>query len=74
MKTTRITSGLAAAALLATGSFALAVPAGASDAETATCTTTEHWPASAEGRPAAHPETDADYVWFRASTSAASTG
>ena len=63
MKTTRITSGLAAAALLATGSFALAVPAGASNAETGTCTTTEHWPVSAAGRPAAHPETDAVYVW-----------
>ena len=63
MKTTRITSGLAAAAWLATGSIALAAPAGATDAETNTCSTTEHWPASAEGRPAAHPETDAVYVW-----------
>ena len=63
MKTTRITSGLAAAALLATGSFALTGPAGASDADAGACTTTEHWPASASGRPAAHPETDAVYVW-----------
>ena len=63
MKTTRITSGLAAAALLATGSVALAAPAGATETETTTCSTTEHWPASAEGRPAAHPETDAVYVW-----------
>lgn len=63
MKTTRITSGLAAAALLATGSFALAAPAGASDADAGACTTGEHWPASAAGRPAAHPETDAVYVW-----------
>ena len=49
-------------------------PAGATETETTICSTTEHWPASAEGRPAAHPETDADYLWFRASTSAASTG
>ena len=63
MKTTRITSGLAAAALLATGSFALAAPAGATDTETGPCATTERWPASAAGRPAAHPETDAVYVW-----------
>ncbi len=66
MKTTRITSGLAAAALLATGSIALAAPAGATDAETNTCSADEHWPASAEGRPAAHPETDAVYVWHTA--------
>ena len=63
MKTTRITSGLAAAALLATGSIALAAPAGATDTDAGTCATTERWPESATGRPAAHPETDAVYVW-----------
>ncbi len=63
MKATRIKSGLAAAALIATGSFALAAPAGASDADAGACAAGEHWPVSAAGRPAAHPETDAVYVW-----------
>ena len=58
----RITSGLLAGALITTGALALAAPAGAT-VEPSTCTTTEHWPATAEGRPAAHPETDGVYVW-----------
>ena len=62
MKTKQLVSSVAAATLVTVGAFALAPAAGAS-VDPSTCTTTEHWPATAEGRPAAHPETDGVSVW-----------
>ena len=62
MKVKTLSSGLAAAAMVATGTLALAAPAGAT-VDPATCTTREHWPASAEGRPAVHADAAGVYVW-----------
>lgn len=60
--TTRLIGSLAAGAVLATGSLALAAPvAGAT--ETAPACTTESWPADVNGRPAAHPEATGVYLW-----------
>ena len=62
MAMNRITAGVAAAALVTVGAFALAPSAGAATSAR-TCATGERWPASAEGRPAAHTDADAVYVW-----------
>lgn len=71
MNMKRISSGLAAATLLAAGSLALAPTAGTAGATETTAPTTcaaptEHWPASAEGRPTAHPESVGVYLWHTA--------
>ena len=62
MTTNRITASVAAAALVTVGAFALAPSAGAATSARA-CTTGERWPASAEGRPAAHTDSAGVYLW-----------
>jgi hypothetical protein len=59
--TTRILGSLAAGAVLATGSVAVAAPAGATTTP-APCVS-ERWPAATNGRPAAHPEAEGVYLW-----------
>ena len=63
MDTKRITGSVLAATLVTVGAFALAPAAGATTDTPACTTTTESWPAAAEGRPAAHPEAEGVYLW-----------
>ena len=60
MKTKQLLSGIAAGAMLAGSTLALAAPAGA---DTAPACPNEAWPTSADGRPAAHPEAEGVYLW-----------
>ena len=62
MTKNRITASVAAAALVTVGAFALAPSAGAATSAR-TCATGEHWPASADGRPAAHADAASVYLW-----------
>ncbi len=68
MKTTkrpaRIIGTLAAGAVLATGTLAVAAPgAGAAPEASASACTTESWPANVNGRPAVHPGATGVYLW-----------
>ena len=65
MDTKRITGSVLAATLATVGAFALAPGAGATT-DAPTCPSTESWPTSADGRPAAHPDAEGVYLWHTA--------
>jgi len=64
MKTKQLIGSLAATAVVASGSLALAGPV-AGAAETQSCST-ESWPAAANGRPAVHLDAQGVYLWHTA--------
>lgn len=63
MKTKQLLAGIAAGSMLAGSTLALAAPAGAA---TAPACPNEAWPASADGRPAAHTDAEGVYLWHTA--------
>jgi len=68
MKTTRTTKLLgtmAAGAMLATGTLAIAAPVAGAEGSTPlpACSATESWPANANGRPTPQPTAEGVYLW-----------